>query len=62
MNHYAKLVGMQKDMKYYDTSTGEIYPRHLVTCMAPREAGVKGITIMQGGRRNYLLGTLNIGQ
>jgi len=40
MNHYAKLVGMQKDMKYYDTSTGEIYPRHLVTCMAPREAGV----------------------
>jgi hypothetical protein len=39
INHYAKLLGIQKDVKYYDTKKGEIHPRHLVTCMALREAG-----------------------
>lgn len=39
INHYATLLGIQKDMKYYDTKTGDIHPKHLVTCMALREAG-----------------------
>jgi site-specific recombinase XerD len=26
INHYAKLLGIQKDVKYYDTQTGETHP------------------------------------
>ncbi len=39
INHYAKLMGIQKDVKYYDTRTREVHPMHLVTCMALHEAG-----------------------
>jgi hypothetical protein len=34
--HYVKLLGIQKDMKYYDTGIGGVHPRHLVTCMTLR--------------------------
>src|SRR3989304_6980385 len=50
INHSAKLLGIQKDMKYYDTRTGEIHPRHLVTCMALREAGERHHDNAGGGR------------
>jgi len=48
-----KLLGIQKDVKYYDTRTGEIHPRHLVTCMALREAGERHHD-NAGGSGNYL--------
>ncbi len=30
INHYAKLLGIQKDVKYYDTKTGEAHPRNQI--------------------------------
>jgi integrase len=51
INHYAKLLGIQKDVKYYDTRTGEIHPRHLVTCMALREAGERHHDNAGGSRK-----------
>ena len=51
INHYAKLLGIQKDVKYYDTRTGEVHPRHLVTCMALREAGERHHDNAGGSRK-----------
>ncbi|MCX9074761.1 MAG: tyrosine-type recombinase/integrase [Candidatus Methanoperedens sp.] len=51
INYYAKLLGIQKDVKYYDTRTGEIHPRHLVTCMALREAGERHHDNAGGSRK-----------
>ncbi len=51
INHYAKLLGIQKDVKYYDTKTGEVHPRHLVTCMALREAGERHHDNAGGSRK-----------
>jgi hypothetical protein len=51
INHYAKLLGIQKEVKYYDTRTGEIHPRHLVTCMAFREAGERHHDNAGGSRK-----------
>ncbi len=51
INHYAKLLGIQKDVKYYDTRTGEIHPRRLVTCMALREAGERHHDNAGGSRK-----------
>lgn len=51
INHYAKLLGIQKDVKYYDTRTGDIHPRHLVTCMALREAGERHHDNAGGSRK-----------
>ncbi len=51
INHYAKLLGIQKDVKYYDTRIGEIHPRHLVTCMALREAGERHHDNAGGSRK-----------
>ncbi len=51
INHYAKLLGIQKDVKYYDTMTGEIHPRHIITCMALREAGERHHDNAGGSRK-----------
>ncbi len=51
IHHYAKLLGIQKDVKYYDTRTEEIHPRHLVTCMALREAGERHHDNAGGSRK-----------
>ncbi len=51
INHYAKLLGIQKDVKYYDTRTGDIHPKHLVTCMALREAGERHHDNAGGSRK-----------
>jgi hypothetical protein len=51
INHYAKLLGIQKDVRYYDTKKGEIHPRHLVTCMALREAGERHHDNAGGSRK-----------
>jgi hypothetical protein len=51
INHYGKLLGIQKDVKYYDTKTGEVHPRHLVTCMALREAGERHHDNAGGSRK-----------
>ncbi len=51
INHYAKLLGIQKNVKYYDTKAGEIHPRHLVTCMALREAGERHHDNAGGSRK-----------
>ncbi len=51
VNHYAKLLGIQKVVKYYDTETGEVHPRHLVTCMALREAGERHHDNAGGSRK-----------
>lgn len=51
INHYAKLLGIQKDVKYYDTRTGVIHPRHLVTCMALREVGERHHDNAAGSRK-----------
>jgi hypothetical protein len=53
INHYAKLLGIQKDVKYYDTRIGEIHPRHLVTCMALKQA--RSITIMRVRAGSYTM-------
>ncbi|HMB45370.1 MAG TPA: hypothetical protein VKL21_06075 [Candidatus Methanoperedens sp.] len=60
INHYLKLLGIQKDVKYYDTGTGEVHPRDLITCMALRETGEQHHD-NAGGPGNYrrlLQGTL----
>lgn len=51
IHHYAKLQGIQKEVKYYDTKTVEIHPRHLVTCMALREAGERHHDNAGGSRK-----------
>lgn len=39
INHYARLLGISKDVKYYDIKARKIPQRYLITCMALREAG-----------------------
>lgn len=51
IHHYAKLLGIQKDVKYYDTKFGEVHPRHLITCMALREAGERQHDNAGGSRK-----------
>ncbi len=51
INHYAKLLGIQKVVRYYDTKIGEVHPRHLVTCMALREAGERHHDNAGGSRK-----------
>jgi len=51
INHHAKILGIQKDMKYYDTRKGEVHPRHLITCMALREAGERHHDNAGGSRK-----------
>ncbi len=51
IHYYARLLGIQKDVRYYDTKTGEVHPRHLVTCMALREAGERHHDNAGGSRK-----------
>lgn len=54
INRYAKLLGIQKVVRYYNEKNrnpDKIHSRHLVTCMALREAGERHHDSAGGSRK-----------
>jgi site-specific recombinase XerD len=57
--HYAKILGIQKNVKPYNekhNNPEKVHYRHLVTCMALREAGERHHDSQGGSRRISALG------